>query len=322
MSAGSYDDALSALGAADSDSPPIAEMRARIQRERSEQSRRRSAEFQHAISETRRAVQQHELSRAGDLLARLSTDFSAEPDGAALISQLRSELESAERAEALSAYIDQVREFMRQQWLPEALDLVDEALRRFPGDAALIELRESVAEQQHAAAVAAVLNDASAHRQIGDLETALALLEQGRRQFGDERAFAGLLGELETELAQRSRADGLRAVVESARALIASGRHADAIRALAAATEYSEEAELKAVLETAQAAALAEEHRMVKSATHAAAGFEQQAQWDLATKAIQEALRRYPQNATLAQELERLRGEKRTHRHLLAAERY
>jgi tetratricopeptide (TPR) repeat protein len=264
-----YERALAAVEGFDS--PAVAAVREEIERERSNA-------FETALDDARRALDNHQLTRAGEILERLSAEFSRDPARAATISQALDQLRLAERAEAIDAYTEQARELARQEWFRDALEVLDDALRRFPGDTGLSGMRASIAEkfaaQQRSAAIAALLAESNARRGRGELEAALAALNEGRKRFGDDQALIKLHSEIEADLAEQQRA----------------------------------------------AAALEQERRAVRSALHAAATFERQRKWDLALKAIEQALRRYPEDALLLRQAESIRANQREE--IVQRERY
>src|SRR5262249_41359745 len=124
----------------------VSELRARIAEEAAlEERRRRFDDFHRALGRARDAVMAGE-PEAGRLLDELSSAFAAEPGAPELIQGLRELGQAQIRARELAAIRQQATELLQQKSFSAALTLLDDALRRFPRDPGLGQLKRS-AEQ-------------------------------------------------------------------------------------------------------------------------------------------------------------------------------
>ncbi len=288
------------------------ELRSLLERERAEQQRReRADQFNALAAELRGALQHRDWARCEEILSTLSDNYADVPGASELALQSRAQLEAQVRAEAISAYGQQARDLIRQKWLPEALDLLDQALERFPNESGLLRLRESAealyAAQRHSEAVSSLIAEAAALRDAGQLEQALKLIERGRGTLGDEPAFDEIERELQIELEHQRYAAGLDQLLADAQNLFEAGKYEKTIGLLEAAGVYQGEAAVQALLDSARsAAALERERRDVAAALEAARKLEQERQLQAALDRVDETLREYPHNTALAQTEERL----------------
>ena len=305
-----YNDALAVLNDLQADQTAavrVAELRARIEREKEDAERRRRADqFNVAVASVREALQARELTKAHHVLKFIATQFAGEPATAQLLPQLQARLDALVRAEAISRYSQQARDLVRQKSLREALDVLHKALQEFPEEPGLLHLRQSTeslyAAQRRAEAIAALLKEANALRETGNLAEAWDVIAKGRHDIGDDAAINELAQQIEVELEQQRYAAGLQKLLNSARELAAAGAHDDAIRAIEGASEYKGESEVKALLASARAAvAMREEQREIDAALETARTLEQQESHERALTALEEALRKYPHNPALSQ---------------------
>src|SRR5262249_22974178 len=122
----------------------VPELRADIQQEQAEEERRlRAEEFNLALARTREAMQERDLERAGQMVESLGDKFGDEPGAADVLSGLRARLTALIRAKEIAQSQQRVRGLLKEKSFREALDLLAEALRKFPDDAGLERLRKS-----------------------------------------------------------------------------------------------------------------------------------------------------------------------------------
>lgn len=291
----------------------VAELRAEIQREQAEEGRRLRAErFNLALARTREAMQAGDLELAGRMVDHLFANFAAEPGAAEVLPGLRRQLNALIDAREIAQYQQKARDLLREKSFPEALALLAEALRKFRDDQGLERLNKMAEDlyraHQRSEAIAAVLKEATARREAGDLQGALDTILKGRRDLGDEAAFADLARQLEMEIEQQRYSAGLESLLKESRALMAGGKFSEAADRLASAGEFSGEAEVHALLDSARSAAAIEEERRFVEVTLAAAGkLESEGELAPARGAVEQGLARYPHNSSLTQTAERLR---------------
>lgn len=308
-----YDDALKIVAPLLEEKPVperVNDVRLRIEQEKEQSERRRREErFSELVSSIRRALQARDSQAAGERLRELEAAPLPTSSAAAIVEQLRSEVGALLRAGEVGAFSEQARGLLGRKAFGEAIDLLDEALRRFPGDPGLERLRESAISQQRTEAVAAVLKEAGALRDGGQLEAGLEAISRGQQHIGDDPALRDFRAHLQTEMDQQRYAATLRDLVDSARMLIREGRHADAIAALEQGGQFRGEAEVASLLAAARTGdALARERQAEKVALARVDALEAQGDVEGALAALEQARRVYPHNAVLSQRAERLRS--------------
>lgn len=316
MAAKRYTEALAILDEIEKVMPGaggVPELRADIQHELAEEDRRLRAEkFNLALARTREAMQDPDLERASQMVEHLCANFADEPGAADVLPGLRERMAALIRAKETAQTQQKIRALLKEKSFPEALRLLAEALRRFPGDAGLERLRKSAEDlyeaHQRAEGIAVVLKQATARRDRGDAQGALDTILQGRRLLGDEAAFADLARQLEMEIEQQRYSAALEKLLKESGELMAAGRYSEAIARLENAREFGGEAEVRALLDSARAAAAIHEERVYVETTLAAVEkLQSAAAWSEALETLERGLSRYPHNSSLTQCADRLR---------------
>jgi serine/threonine-protein kinase len=291
----------------------VPELRADIQQEQAEEERRlRAEEFNLALARTREAMQERDLERAGQMVESLGAKFGDEPGAADVLSGLRARLTALIRAKEIAQSQQRVRGLLKEKSFREALDLLAEALRKFPDDAGLERLRKSAEDlyrsHQRAEAIAGVVHQATSKRDRGDLQGALDTILEGRKSLGDEAAFADLGHQLEMEIEQQRYSAALERLLKDSSDLMAAGRYSEALDRLESASEFGGEAEVRALLDSARAAAAIHEERSYVEETLAAVEkLQSEKAWSQALGTVEHGLTRYPHNSRLVQSADRLR---------------
>jgi len=326
-----FAEALAALDAIEREQPGaggVPELRAEIQHEQAEEDRRLRAEkFNMALARTRDAMQGTDLESAGQMLDHLCANFANEPGAADVLPGLRARLAALVRAKETTQYQQRVRALLKEKSFRAALDLLDEALHKFPEDAGLERLRKSADDlfraHRRAESIAAVLSQATAKRDQGEAQGALDIILEGRKSLGDEAAFADLAHQLEMEIEQQRYAAALEALLKDGGEMIAAGKYAEAIGRLESATEFGGEAEVRALLDSARAAAAIQEERRYVEDTLAATGkLQSEGAWSQALGTLEQGLARYPHNSSLVQTADRLRDRVELERARAAIEKH
>ena len=305
------------------DDNALAEVREEILQAKAEESRRQRAErLNLGVARTRETLQAGDLDRARQMLDLLDASFASEPGATVLLRDLREQWNTLARAREISQYKEKARGLLKEDSFQEVLDLLAEALAKYPGDAGLEQMRQMVKDSyqahQRSEAIAAVLHDATSKRDAGDLQGALQSVSKGRREFGDEARLVDLARQLELEIEQRRYTAELESLLRDCRASMAAGRHAETLARLERAGEFSGEAEVIVLREQARTAAVRdEERRFVEDVLSAAAKLQAEGASSQAFARVEEGLARYPEDPNLKsaalrlQEqvaLERLRG--------------
>jgi serine/threonine protein kinase len=312
----SFPEALAVLDEIERQQPgasDVAKLREEIRDNQAEEGRRLRAErFNLALARTREAMQAGDLERAGPMLDHLIENFAADPGAAEVLPGLRHQFNALIRAREIAQYKQKARDLLSEQSLPEALALLDEGLRKFPDDTGLQRLRRLAEDlhqaQQRSEAIAAVLKEAAAKRDAGDLKGSLDTIREGRQRLGEEAAFVDLSRQFELKLEQQRYSAGLRSLLKEGSELMAAGKYSEAIDRIGSAKEFGGEAEVQALLEKARAAAAIElEQRFVEATLRAAGELESEGKWTQALEAVERGRARYPHNPGLRQAAERLR---------------
>jgi len=312
-----FADALAALAAFEKEFPKasgIAELRAAIQREQSEETRRLRAErFSLALARTREAIQAGDLEHARPMIEHLDANFATEPGAANVLRELHQHLDALARAREIAQYQQQARALLNEKAFREALKLLAEARRRFPDDTGLQRLYKTADEDykahQRSEAIAAALKEAAARRDSGDLPGALNTIQKARRDLGDYAALLDLERQLQNQIEQQRYNAGLERVLRESRELMAAGSYPAAIDRLQGAAEFGGEAEVRALLSSALAAeAAAEERRTVMQVQSEVARHEAAGALDQALSAAEQGLSRYPHNSAMTQVADELRA--------------
>ncbi|HJT86555.1 MAG TPA: protein kinase [Bryobacteraceae bacterium] len=310
-----YEQALAALEEVEREMPGdggLSDLRLEIERQKEEEDRRVRAErFHLALTRAREAMQAEDLDRAGPMLDYLEANFGADPGAGEVLPRLREELGSLARAREIAGYQQAVRGLLKDQSFRKALELLAEALPKFPEDAGLERLKKTAEElyeaHRRSEEIAEVVREIRSKRDAGDLEGAMETISRGRQRLGDDAAFMELLRQTRLELDQQRYGAALDSLLKEARELLAAGRHSEAIGRLSA-PEFRGEAEVKALLESARSAAtMEEERRFAEDALSAAGQLASDGAWAEALKRITQALVRYPHNPRLIQSAGQLR---------------
>ncbi|MGA3073046.1 MAG: protein kinase [Bryobacteraceae bacterium] len=306
----------------------VPELRAEIQQEQAEEDRRlRVEKFNLALARTREAMQEPDLERAGQMVDHLYATFADEPGAADVLPGLRARLAALIRAKETTQYQQKVRGLLKEKSFRAALDVLAEALRKFPDDAGLERLHKSAEDlyraHQRAEAIAAVLNEAISKRDRGEVHGALDTILEGRKRLGDEAAFADLAHQLEMEIEQQRYSAALEGLLKNVSEMMAAGRYSEAIDGLDGAREFGGEAEVRALLDSARAAAAIDEERRYVEETLALAGkLQSEGAWTQALGALDKGLSRYPHNLSLVQTADRLRDRVELERARASIEKY
>ena len=318
LAAKRFSEALAELAQIEQEQPgaaDVAQLRERIEQAQAEHERvRRTERFNLAVTRTRETMLAGELDRAGRMLDHLFANFANEPGAAGVLPALREQLDAQIRAQQLASCREEARNLLQEKSYRRALDLLADALRRFPGDIDLEQMHRSAGDlyraHQRSEAIAVAMREAAERRDAGDFRGALDIVAAARQRLGDEGALVELSGQLEIKIEQQRYAAGLEQLLYACRQLMTAGKYSQAMDCIAQAPEYGGEAEVRALLESArELAAIAEERRVVAEALATAEGLSAQGDWGGALSPIEKALARYPHDPKLKASAVRLREQ-------------
>ncbi|HTX33778.1 MAG TPA: protein kinase [Bryobacteraceae bacterium] len=301
-----FAEALEILDAAAKEEPDdgsIAELRTLVQNEQAEETHRiRREKLNLAISRTRETLQAGDIDRARQMLDYLDANFASEPGALGVLQELRRLLQVSMRDREIAGYHQTVRVLIGERSFPEALNLLEGALGRFPGDAGLERSKEAARALLRAEGVAGLLKQAAARGEAGDLQGAAEVVAQGRREFGDEPSLVNLARQFEIQLQQQRYSVALENLLKEGRQLASAGRYGELMERLDKFPEFAGEADVRALASSARAAvALEQERSFVQHVLTSVARMESEQAWTQALNAVEKALNRFPHNPTLAQ---------------------
>ncbi len=158
---------------------------------KSEWERRRAIESTLAKCESLRAGQR--FAEAVQVVERALKDYNSEPALLDLLKKLEGELAEHRHKEAVRSAVTQAEQFLAQMQLEKAVDVLQQSLKRLPGEPVVNELlkraqfairaREEKATAERAAAIDRCRQEAAARVEAADFDSAVALLEDGLRKW-------------------------------------------------------------------------------------------------------------------------------------------
>jgi eukaryotic-like serine/threonine-protein kinase len=206
-----------------------------------------------------------ELAAARELLAAARRDYGSAKALEDLESEIDGELRARESRQAAGAIAADARELIKSSEWSQAKGVLAEALKKYPGDAELAALLESVerglTEEEARREKDEAYQKAMELRARGDLEGARAAITEARARLHDTPLLNDLEREIEKELRVRGEREQIHRTAEAARGMIAQARWAEARDSLRQAlAAHPGEPELAALLESVDRG-LAEQQR-------------------------------------------------------------
>ncbi len=268
LAARRFADALAALDTSESQLGGVeafAALREEIEAQEREERRIRAERFRLAIAKTDETMQAGDFPLARQMLDHLQTNFGTEPGAGEVLRGLRERLESLVRARDVVQLQEKARGLLRSESFREAVDLLSDALAKYPHEPALERLKQLAQERdsarQRASAIANALREASAKRDTGDLNAALDGIAAARHDYGDDPGLVGMARQLESEIEQRNYREGLERLLRDARELLESGKYPEAAAQLEASAGYAGETEVRELWDAVRAAEAREKER-------------------------------------------------------------
>lgn len=259
--------------------------------------------------ENRKQIEQalrraRDLRTAGDLPAAraLLADARRQLGDAKSLEDLESEIDGELRAresrQAAGAIAGDARELIARSEWSQAKGVLQEALKKYPGDAELTALHESV--ERGLTEEEARREKDEAYQQVmelrgrGDLDGARAAIAAARARLRDTPLLNDLEREIEKELQVRGQRQEVHQTAEAARELIAQARWADARERLQQAlAAHPGEPELAALLESVERGLVEQQRRQLREqALGSAKSLEAEGRDAEALAALDAALRR------------------------------
>ena len=268
----------------------VARLRLRRQQEQEATARTpagRTEEVQNAIAKATDLFHRGEVDSASEILRTASARYPEEARLAELMKQTEAERESRRREHEVRKTLRQARELLNRGDTPQATLVLTQASAQYPSAAEIAELLEAVQtrqhEQVHQLAVAKIVDEARRLAAAKQLAQALAVLEDGLKQFPGTESFERLR---QTVRAALAREPELAEAGRRAAALLADGHPDDAVSLLE--SRYADEPAVRDLLARArQAVADRKRDALLQRAVKLGVA----AQYEEALRAVSEAVR-------------------------------
>ncbi len=202
------DDYVASHGADDE----LTRLRGRLLEQREARARRES--FELAIERAKALLDLHDVSAAVPVLNEALTFAPGDPEASALLTRAQEELEQQRRTADVSRILAEAASLGAQTLYGRALHLLDDGLKAYPGEPALLQAREdasraNAARERDKARLDAVhkVRQALAAKRFDD---ALRLAGDAIREFGSDDALESLRTQIRTEHSLRKAADAIR----------------------------------------------------------------------------------------------------------------
>lgn len=230
---GSFSRALDCISAFTTAYGEAAELdRLRRSAEEELEKQRRIAALRKLLLEAQGLIDEGRPGTASQVLQQATVQFPGDPALTQLLSVAQDHVREQRRAEDISNSISEAESLARSERFDESLQLLEDALKRYPRESRLTRCREAIAtakaakEQQLVRA--RIAEKAAALRHHGQLEAALDLLRSAAESIGAESLakdaeLARLKRQIESELQDYRLQQEIRQTVMQAEALIAKG---------------------------------------------------------------------------------------------------
>ena len=310
--------------------------------------RKRAEELRRILADAQSLADSGRLDAARKQLSDAARIYPGEPRFKTLLEQIEARLQQQQRAEAIAKAVAGTRAHLGSGEFDRAIQLIDEAVRRWGSDLALAQARETAVaakaaheaylqQQERAAAVARVLRDAEAQTAKKEFDKAIKQIDDALRRLGLEPALAqaretavAAKTSHEAYLQQEERAAAIAKALRDAEAQTAKNEADKAIKLIDdALRRLGPDPALAQARDSAVAAKAAHEARLQQQERAAAIAKilrDAEAQttkkeFDKAIKLIDEAGRRLGPESAFAQARETVVAAKRAHQLALAQTR-
>ncbi len=306
-----YDDAIALLTELgdDAESPKVRRALELVQNEKAAHERKQR--LQNEMATASDLLRDHRLDEAASRLENLQRDYPDNKEVAHLLAYANKELASRARALAVESVVKDAGTLAESHKYEAVLGLLDQSLKRFPGETALIRLlantMASKGTWERQQAVQAVLAKCEALRAEQRFAEAIEAVEGTLQMYSSEPALLTLLEQLEAEWTQQRRNEAVRKAKEQAEALLEHKQPEKAVQKLQQAlTRYPAEPVLSELLFRARQEAREQERaRAVESIGKAVAHRTGAHDFEGALRILDEGLETWQEDGALL----RLRGE-------------
>jgi len=184
--------------------------------------------------EARTLLAQQKYEECVKLLEAALKEFPGEEELSRLLQSAREGLADQTKRKAVAARTDEARALLAKEEYKKALGVLDELLKSYPGESAVIKLRELVVqEEQERERQKKLEKERKALRQLVDKKDYTAAMERGQgiqKEFPEDTEIGRLLASVRVEIAATERQKELAVLLKSVQELIEGGKYDQAVK--------------------------------------------------------------------------------------------
>ena len=211
--------------------PALLELKAQLETELAEQQRREAVE-RHA-HDARRMLESGQLDEAARLLQSALERYAGEPQLQELASDAQQRIRARAKTIAVQSAMNEAQALRSAKQFDRAVEILDNALRTYPGEPALLRDLESVQSAKGAwkreQAIATVLRRVGELAREAQFAEALQLVARALRQYQGEPLLLDAQRHLENEWQEYKRREEIAQASATAESMIAERRFEDAV---------------------------------------------------------------------------------------------
>ena len=280
---------------------------------------RRAAAVRKLILDAQGLLDEGRPGQATQVLRQGTQQFPGDSELAKLLDVAQNNLREQKQAEAISQIIAEAESLARAKKFDQALEAIDEGQRRYAGEERLQRCREAIQASQITHERDRVRRETVERvRQLhaeGKAAEALQAIGAALAKGVEDTGLQALKQQIESEMAERRRAEEMRQAIEQVRALLEGSRFEQAKQSLQdAIRRYPAESQFKTLLQQAEER-LQQQHRAAAIARTVgeAKAHTGTKDFDRAVRLLDEALRRLGTDPALAQAREAVLAGKAAH---------
>jgi len=301
-----YEEAVTVLSALDQRSPKVRELLERVQSEKVAHERKQKLHREMAAATD--LLRQHRLEEATKCLENLQAEFPENQEVVHLLAYAQKEQAALARIEAVERAAAEVRTRSESRDFDGALAALDQALKKYPGESALIRLLGSTtaakSSWEREKALQSTLTRCEALRSKQRFAEAVQTVEAALEENSGEPRLLSLLKELETELARQRRQEAMHKVSKQAEKLLDQAQPESALETLQQALmRYPGETALREILKRAQdAVRVKEQARAIEAVGRDAAQYASAHEFDKALRVLDQGLEHWRDDTSLVRQ--------------------
>jgi eukaryotic-like serine/threonine-protein kinase len=272
--------------------------------------KRRTDAVRKAADRATSLLERKQPQEAQQYLRQAVAQFPGEESLTALLKSAEEELRAIEKQRAIGSIARETATLAAAQDFGRALELIDQGLRTWKGDAALLKLRKDTAdaetEWRRRKDILTCSQAASGLAKERKFAEALELIARALRQYPGDPELARLEGEVAQEWERHKRLEAVRSIASEARLLLSRGELDEAAEVLKeGAAQYQGEVELEALSERVSEALRARERvraieKLIRESQELVAAHD----FDGAREVVQRGLGVFPAAQALTRQME------------------